>query len=165
MSPLRNEVDVRVKQSLLDRLCDDEPEVSVDRPVSRYQSLRLLKASLVRDLSALLNTKRSEIPGSAEYAELSQSLLLFGLPDFTAYGLKNPAEQNRLRREVESSIRRFEPRLSSVTVHLDARGEFDPSLHFRVDAQLKIEPEPEPVTFDTVLEADTCHFFVAGDKR
>jgi type VI secretion system protein ImpF len=78
--------------------------------------------------------------------------------------LRNPTEQNRLRRDVEATIRQFEPRLLAVTVHLEARGEFDSGLRFRVDAQLKMEPEPEPVRFDTVLEADTCHFFVSGER-
>jgi type VI secretion system protein ImpF len=125
----------------------------------------MLKASLVRDMSALLNTKRRETEVPEEFSELRQSLLMFGLPDFTSFSLRNPVEQNRLRREVESTIRRFEPRLIGVTVHLEPRGEFDPGLHFRVDAQLKMEPEPEPVRFDTVLQADTCHFVIAGEDR
>jgi type VI secretion system protein ImpF len=154
-----------VKLSLLDRLCDDDPDETSERPLSRHQSVRLLKASLVRDLSAVLNTKRRETEVPEEFAELRQSLLTFGLPDFTSFSLRNPMEQNRLRREVESTIRRFEPRLLGVTVHLDPRGEFDSGLHFRVDAQLKMEPEPEPVRFDTVLEAGTCHFVVASESR
>ena len=44
-------------------------------------------------------------------------------------------------------------------------GEVDSALRFRVDAQLKIEPEPEPVSFDTVLEADTSHFHVVSETR
>lgn len=165
MTPPRGEPDVRVKLSLLDRLCDDDTDVTSERPLSRHQSIRMLKASLMRDLSALLNTKRREIEVPEEFVDLRQSLLTFGLPDFTAFGLRNPLEQNRLRREVESTIRRFEPRLSGVTVHLEPRGEFDSGLRFRVDAQLKMEPEPEPVRFDTILEADTCHFFIAGENR
>jgi type VI secretion system protein ImpF len=166
MTPSRIETaNVRVKLSLLDRLCDDEPDAKTDPHRSRHQSLRMLKASLLRDLSALLNTKRCEMQTSEEFLELNNSILAFGLPDFTSFSLRNPVEQSRLRREVESCIRKFEPRLTSVTVHLEPRGEFDSAVHFRVDAQLRIEPEPEPVTFDTVLEADTCHFVIAGEPR
>ena len=165
MTTPRSDVDIRVKQSVLDRLCDDEPDVKSERPMSRHQSIRALKASLIRDLGALLNTKRRETEVPEQFVELNQSLLTFGLPDFTALSLRDPHEQNRLRREMEITIRRFEPRLSGVTVHLEARGEVDSALRFRVDAQLKIEPEPEPVSFDTVLEADTSHFHVISETR
>jgi type VI secretion system protein ImpF len=165
MTPSRGEPDVRVKLSLLDRLCDDDTDSSSDRPMSRYQSIRQLKASLVRDMSALLNTKRRENEVPDEFVELNQSLLAYGLPDFTSYALRSPMEQNRLRREVESTIRRFEPRLLGVTVHLETRGEFDSGVRFRVDAQLKMEPEPEPVRFDTILEVDTSHFTIASENR
>jgi type VI secretion system protein ImpF len=165
MTTPRAEVDVRVKLSLLDRLCDDEPDVSTDPPLSRHQNVRALKAAVLRDLGALLNTKRREAEVPEEFTELRQSILMFGLPDFTSMSLRDPHEQNRLRREVESTIRRFEPRLAGLTVKLETRGEFDTQLHFRVDAQLKMEPEPEPVSFDTVLEADTGHFRVVGDSR
>jgi type VI secretion system protein ImpF len=165
ITPSRGDPDVRVKLSLLDRLWDDDPDAKSERAPSRHQSIRMLKASVLRDMSALLNTKRRETEVSAEFVELRQSLLTFGLPDFTALSLRNPVEQNRLRREVESTIRRFEPRLTSVTVHLEPRGEYDSGLRFRVDAQLKIEPEPEPVRFDTILQADTCHFVVDSEDR
>jgi type VI secretion system protein ImpF len=165
MMPNRLDTDIRVKPSLLDRLCDDEPDLTADRPLSRHQSIRALKASLMRDLSALLNAKRRETEVPAQFMELNQSLLTFGLPDFTSLSLRDPHEQNHLRREVEATIRRFEPRLSGVTVMLEPRGEFDSALHFRVDALLKIKPEPEPICFDTVLDADTCHFRVVSESR
>src|ERR1700735_1653513 len=105
-TPSRGDPDVRVKLSLLDRLWDDDPDAKSERAPSRHQSIRMLKASVLRDMSALLNTKRRETEVSAEFVELRQSLLTFGLPDFTALSLRNPVEQNRLRREVESTIRR-----------------------------------------------------------
>lgn len=164
MTPTRGEPDVRVRLSILDRLIDEDPESTSEAPLSRHQSIRMLKNALVRDLGALLNTKRRETEVSEEFPELRQSLLTFGLPDFTSFSLRSPFEQNRLRREVESTIRRFEPRLTGVAVELEPRGP-DVALHFRVNAQLKMEPEPEPVRFDTVLEADTCHFHVASEDR
>ena len=63
------------------------------------------------------------------------------------------------RREIENAIRVFEPRLSNVTVSLDrptkAAGQPKPAegaLRYHVRALLRIEPEPEPVLFDAVLE-------------
>ena len=47
-----------VRLSLLDRLIDDEPEQLVDRPISAAQALTVLRRSVLRDLEALMNTRR-----------------------------------------------------------------------------------------------------------
>lgn len=159
----RSDNESRVTLSLLDRLTDHEPDVRREPRASRLQSLRGLKASVWRDLNALLNTKRRENEVPDGYPECSDSLLNFGLPDFTALSLKDPSHQNRLRRALEATIRKFEPRLISVVVTVEPRREGDLALRFHVEALLKMEPEPEPISFDTILEADTCHFSVAGD--
>jgi type VI secretion system protein ImpF len=59
----------------------------------------------------------------------------------------------------------FEPRLSSVSVTAEPRNELDPTLKFRVEALLEIEPAPESITFDTVLEGDSGKFSVTGKNK
>ncbi len=154
--------EARVSPSLLDRLTDHAPTTRVENPLTRLQALRALKASLWRDLSALLNTKRREEEVPDEFAETKNSLLTYGLPDFSSYSLKSPADQNRLRRALEAAIRRFEPRLERVSVTLETPDETDPALRFRVDAMLRVEPAPEPVSFETLLQPETGHFVVLG---
>ena len=44
--------------SVLDRLMDLEPGSGVENPLTRSQSVRLLKASVRRDLEWLLNSRR-----------------------------------------------------------------------------------------------------------
>lgn len=164
--------DARVTPSLLDRLTDHAPDLHTENSLTRFQALRTLKASLWRDLTALLNTKRREEEIPEALAESTRSLLNYGLPDFVSYSLKNPFDQDRLRRAIEATIRRFEPRLENVTVRLvNAKGELrkaedtEPALHFRIDALLRIEPAPEPVTFETMLQPDSGHFVVLGENR
>jgi type VI secretion system protein ImpF len=157
-----------IRLSLLDRLTDRDPGSSGDPAPGRQQDLRELKASLWRDLNALLNCKRRQEEVPAIFTECGNSLLTWGIPDFTAWGLKNPTDQSRLRRAIETAIRKFEPRLTSVAVSFDvlqgdARQDLDPRLRFRVDAVLKVEPQPEPIRFETILQADTGHIFVVGD--
>ena len=154
--------EARVTPSLLDRLTDHAPSTRVENPLSRSQALRALKASLWRDLSALLNTKRREEEVPEEFTEANRSLLTYGLPDFSSYSLKSPSDQIRLRRALESAIRRFEPRLEKVTVTVEAPLETDPALRFRVDAMLRIEPAPEPVSFETLLQPESGRFVVMG---
>jgi type VI secretion system protein ImpF len=154
--------EARTMPSLLERLTDHSPDSREENPLSRLQEVRVLKASLWRDLNALLNTRRKEEEIPEEFTEANRSLLTFGLPDFTSYSLKSPLDQNRLRRALEAAIRRFEPRLEKVTVTLESTGETDPGLRFRVDALLRVEPVPEPISFETLLQPGSGRFVVAG---
>ena len=157
--------EAHVTPSLLDRLTDYTPNSRAEHPLSRLQALRVLRASVWRDLSALLNTKRREEEVSEQFTEANRSLLTYGLPDFSSYGLKSEADQHRLRRAIEAAIRRFEPRLEKVTVTLEPPQETDPGLRFRVDALLRVEPAPEPITFETVLQPESAHFVIVGENR
>jgi type VI secretion system protein ImpF len=159
------DLDPRITPSLLDRLTDQEPGIRQEPVLSRSQGLRALKDSLWRDMNALLNTKRREEEVPEQYVEASRSLLTYGIPDFTAYSLKSPADQNRLRRAIEAAIRKFEPRLEKINVTIQLPDETDPTLRFRVDALLQIEPAPEPVTFESVLPPGTSHFLIVGEDR
>ena len=157
--------DARVTPSLLDRLTDNAPNLREENPASRLQAIRILKASLWRDLSVLLNTKRREEEVPAEFAEANRSLLTFGLPDFSSYGLTSESDQHRLRRAIEAAIRRFEPRLERVSVALEPPEETDPALRFRIDGMLRVEPAPEPISFETFLQPESARFVVVGENR
>jgi type VI secretion system protein ImpF len=61
------------------------------------------------------------------------------------------------------AIQRFEPRLADVAVTLVEGREFDRTLRFRIDALLKVDPAPEPVTFDSLLQLHTKAFVVKAD--
>ena len=157
--------EARVTPSLLDRLTDYQPSVSSENVLSRTQALRALKASLWRDLGSLLNTKRREVEVPEEFSEANESLLTYGLPDFSSYSLKNPTDQHKLRTAIETAIRRFERRLEKVTVTFDPPDDLESALHFRVDAYLRVDPAPEPISFETLLQPDLYQFVVVGDER
>lgn len=142
---------VRITPSVLDRLIDDRPEVSTEPPASPMKSLRDLKKAVGRDLEWLLNTRRTVGIVPAESLEATRSITAYGLPDFTAASLKSPAEQERVRRALEEAIEIFEPRLVHVSIALEPLEEYIPTLRFRVSGYLRVEPEPEPVSFDTLL--------------
>lgn len=154
---------LNITPSLLDRLLDDEPAVSREPPTTRRQDLRALEKSVARDVEALLNSRHEtleELP--AEFEELNRSLLTYGLPDLTSLSLLNNDDRNRIRRAVEEAISNFEPRLQRVRVNLEAPREHDRGLRFRIDALLRVDPTPEPVTFDAVLQLNTQQYVVQG---
>jgi type VI secretion system protein ImpF len=150
-----------VKLSILDRLASLGPGGQGATRSSFWEDMREFKASLCRDLAALLNTRRAEDDIDQSYAEVNDSILAFGVADFTSYNLKNSVEQERIRRSIERAIRLFEPRLSRVTVSLEPPDSVKPLLHFQISAMLRFQPG-EAVLFDATVRRDSRRVAVSG---
>jgi len=152
------------KLSVLDRLIDQEPKRTSEAPPSAAQSLRALKASMRRDIEWLLNTRRSAEDPPAGAAELQRSLHVFGLPDIYSVGSNTPQDYNRLARSMESALAVFEPRLRTIRVTLSSGSNAASRvLRFQIEGVLRVEPVPEHVTFDTVLELTSGEYEVKGE--
>jgi len=154
--------------SALDRLIDLEPDNRMENPLSRAQSVRLLKSAVRRDLEWLLNSRRiAELPDEG-LKELNKSVYMYGLPDLSALTMASMADRNKLVRQVVGAINMFEPRLTNVRLVLvetpDA-GKKD--VRLRIDAMLRMDPVPEPISFDTVIElkSGNCHLSGGEDAR
>lgn len=160
MSRFDNEV--RVTLSVLDRLIDYEPEVSREAPASRSKNLRLLKQAVRRDLEWLLNTRQPPFLPTG-LSEVLGSAWAYGIPDFSTLSSRNPSDQLRLKRALEFALEAFEPRLEDVAVHVDTTDTVTRTLRFRIDARLKVDPAPEPVTFDTTFQIGNGEFRVKGE--
>jgi len=144
---------VRVQLPLLDRLIDENPDHERDPPMAAAEAMQVLRQSVRRELEALLNARRRWQSPSMELTELAASPVGYGIPDFAAGVFNNQGERDRLRLEIEATIRRFEPRFLSVRVHLiDDEQRLDASLRLRIDAVLHADPAPEQVTFDTIVD-------------
>lgn len=156
--------DIRITTSVLDRLIDYEPEAKQEAPATRQKSLRDLKAAVKRDLEWLLNSRQVIGGVSEELKETSHSLAAYGLPDFTGVSLKNVSEQAFVRRTIERAISLFEPRLEDVLVLLIPGNAGEQIMRFRIDARLKVDPAPEPVTFDTLLQLDNGQYVVQEQR-
>ena len=150
-----------VQQSVLDRLVDDEPRLAGDPTLTWADSVRELKVALRRDLEWLLNTRRVPQAPPASCDELRHSLYQYGLPDFSARHRDAPGTAAQLAREVEEAIALFEPRLAGARVPLaDTTQGGDRRLHFVIEALLRLDPTPERVVFDTVLDIAKHQFEV-----
>jgi type VI secretion system protein ImpF len=111
-----------------------------------------------RDLEALLNSRRPYHLWSPDLDELDRSLSGYGLPDFTGADLASDEAREDFCRTIETTIRRFEPRFKSVSVGLVENSDpNDRTLRFRIDALLRVDPAPEPVVFNSVLEPVTSN--------
>jgi len=159
----RSETEGAVTLSVLDRLIDHEPGQHAEAPLTRAQSLRRLRAAVKRDLEWLLNTRRTiqEAPPGA--AELQRSLYHYGLPDFIGLSLRSTRDQQKLLKMIESTIAQFEPRLMNVRVRMEPLAENARLLRFVIEGLLRVDPAPERVSFDTVLELSSGRYQVMGE--
>jgi type VI secretion system protein ImpF len=160
----RTRADVTVTLSVIDRLIDRDPRASSEVPLSRAQSVRHLKEGVRRDLEWLLNTRRVAFEPDESLAELNRSLYMYGLPDLSSHSVASSKDQARLLRAIQSIIKLFEPRLVNVRIEqLQDAGSGPFSLRLRIEAALMVDPAPEHVSFDTVIELKSGACQVKGE--
>ena len=157
------DLEAPVTLSVLDRLIDEEPKSNAEAPLTRAQSLRRLKAALRRDLEWLLNTRRSPDENTCHYEQADKSILAFGLPDITSIGVQSTHDQARLKKAIERTVSRFEPRISDIRVVMEVAPTTVRGIRFHIQGMLQVDPAPEPVAFDTVLELPAGQYEVKGD--
>jgi len=152
-----------VTLSVLDRLIDRDPKRSVEAPLTRAQSLRELKAAVKRDLEWLLNTRRTIELAPDSARETVRSVYHYGFADLSSKFVLSSRDHGDLAREMEATIAQFEPRLKRAKVRMEpVEGNYR-SLRFVIDGMLCMDPSPEPVRFDTVLELSKGAYEVKGD--
>ncbi|OAI49777.1 hypothetical protein AYO44_06155 [Planctomycetaceae bacterium SCGC AG-212-F19] len=152
----------RLLPSLLDRLID--PESGGTAWQQGYSVLQMIEA-VRRDLEELLNTRQTSVGIGARYRETIDSIVAYGLPDLVSIDASATGTKEKIGGMIESTIRRFEPRLKEVRARLveSRAGEIDRSLKFEISARLAVDPSPE-VGFETVLELMTGHASIKQQK-
>ncbi|MGO9896692.1 MAG: type VI secretion system baseplate subunit TssE [Bryobacteraceae bacterium] len=160
----RWEPEQTVTLSLMERLIDQDPKNATENPMTRAQSLRLLKNSLRRDLEWLLNSRQNPEAVGPEYRELERSLFNYGLPDATTMSWTSVADRQKLSRLIQVTLARFEPRISRLKViPLESAGAARHVLRFQIEGLLDMDPAPEHISFDTVLQLSSGDYQVKGD--
>jgi|ERR1039457_520021 type VI secretion system protein ImpF len=151
-----------MKGSILDRLIDLDPDTRSDPVQYRSFSYNQMRSVVERDLENLLNTKcfTSDLPES--FTELRNSLLTYGLSDFTSKNPATPSVRSELRQEIERAISFFEPRLRNVSVKFENPEKGDRMLKFKITALLQMDDESEPVSFDTYYNINRCEYNISN---
>jgi type VI secretion system protein ImpF len=149
---------------VLDRLLDLEPETQVENPLSRSQSVRLLKQAVRRDLEWLLNTRRICEPPDEGLKEVNRSVYVYGLPDLSSLTMASVGDRSRLVKQIMATIALFEPRLTNVRlVMVETQDQVKKDVRLRIEAMLKMDPVPEPISFDTVIELKSGNCLLSGE--
>ena len=134
--------------SLLDRLIDDSVDGGADAP-----NFIRLKEGLRRDLEDVLNTRRRFLRPPKSLGELDQSLLSYGLSDFTNEELNSFTFRQDFTDEVREVLRRLEPRITVYDVQLlDNADALDRRLRFRITGMAHLGDEREDLAFDSYVD-------------
>ncbi len=150
---------------LLEKLFDEAPKSGSSTGVFKAFSLEQYKESVARDLEGLLNTRSAfSEERLAGFPQCRQSLMTYGLPDFSAMSMANAHDRASVCRSLEQAITRHETRLHNVRVKLDA-AQLGAGLHFTIHALLDLHPAREPVSFDAVLQPSTLQYAVSRLRR
>ena len=160
----RWEPEQTVTQSVLERLIDRDPKAGAESAPTRAQSVRLLRASVRRDLEWLLNTRRTPAPADQTYPEVARSVYNYGLPDLNALNWESSRDRARLARAVQESLNVFEPRLRGIkVVPLEPVAGAPHIMRFQIEGLLEMDPAPELIVFDTTLQLSSGEYQVKGD--
>ncbi len=165
----------RLRHSLVERLCDDYPDESRDRPSAQRPRAEHLIVSVLRDVEALLNTVRSWPPpgedGAADGGPLVDSLLGYGVPDFTAVSADDTGAARLQAEAVRLTLERYEPRLEEVQVTpVAADGgrllvdEESRAVTLHISAVLRMDPLRERLQLTTEIDTRDGHCSVSAPE-
>lgn len=117
-----------------------------------HQIVRTLRESIRRDLESLFNTRYCCVSPPEGFSNLDDSVLNYGLPDLSTINMTSYNSRTDFCRRIEKAVMKFEPRIRSVKVKTDAvLDNEDPTIRFRVEASLNVNPLQELIIFESAL--------------
>lgn len=159
----------RLQPSLLDRLTDDAPESKEESRDKRMLNLAQLRASVLRDLSWLLNTVHLQATQDlSAWPEVANSTVNYGIPDLAG---SNPRSKNTilLERAVRQAVLNFEPRILADSLRVSVRMEPEQidrnAMLFIIEGKLWAQPLPLSLYLETELDLETGTVTVAETAR
>lgn len=137
------------KALLFERLTDENPNLFGEAQPFRIYGTGTLRASVLRELARLLNT-RCPLPGGPA-DERDRTVVDYGIPDFSHLGPASTTDLHRLAQVLEHVITAYEPRLRQVRVVLETAGSNQSGVKGVLVANLVVGAVNEPVSFPLVL--------------
>jgi type VI secretion system protein len=123
------------EKSLLARI--DDPDLTTSR--NRSVDVGKVSESIIEHLRNMFNVRQGSVMTLADY----------GMPDFNDMAADFPNALKAVRTVIRDSIRKYEPRLSRVSVTHVVDEDHPLELLFRVKAEVQLDGENVPVVFET----------------
>ena len=158
----------RLQPSLLDRLTDDAPESKDESRDKRILNLTQLRASVLRDISWLLNTVHLQSTQDlSSWPHVASSTVNFGIPDL-AGSVATGKNTLALERAVKQAVLDFEPRILADTLKVTVRIEPEQmnrhAMLFIIEGKLWAQPIPLSLYLKTELDLETGTVTVAESR-
>ncbi len=124
--------------SFLDRLIDAGTEASF---INFGYSMEQIIDSVRTDMEELLNTRQSQGLQDKSFPEVRNSIVTYGLPDFSSIPNLWGVASDSLGKLIEEQIAKFEPRLRNVRAILvdDSSGSSNRRVQFHIEARLCLD--------------------------
>ena len=129
----------------------------------RYVSMRRLREYVHRDLAALLNSLSLDVSVDlTRYPHVQRSVLNYGMRSMAGVAAAS-VDPAKTAADIETAIKRFEPRLKSVRVALETERAAADGHHlsFRVEADLWCQPAPQHLVLRTRIDTETGNVGIA----
>lgn len=153
--------DEPLRASILDRIAGSE---NFGRFAGR-QTLEQLIESVHRNLETLLNTRWRVLSWPLSLDMLVNSLVNYGIPDFSGVNMSSPADRELFRQTVEKAILIHEPRIVRAQVQMvENEDRLDRAIRFHIDALLAASPLPAEVRFDSKVDPTSHRIEIQSDR-
>ena len=126
----------------------------------RMLDRRSLRASVLHELTNLLNTRSCSEPAVAEGAR--GTVLDYGVPDISALAASSEPDQRFVAEIIEKRVAAYEPRLRDIRVTIDRPSAGSSRVGVFLTASLRIGPVYEPVTFPISIRRENQRAGVAA---
>jgi type VI secretion system protein ImpF len=158
----------RLQPSLLDRLTDDEPGNLQEGTDKRVLSLSQLKASVMRDLTWLLNSTSLLDADATLNTPAGTSVINYGLPALAGNSASS-IDVSILEGLIYQAIATYEPRILRNTLRVRAQTLPDQMNHnalsFEIQGDLWAQPVALPLLLRTDLDLESGHVQVVPAQQ
>jgi len=134
---------------LFDRLIDEDLDAPFDVQQKRFLSFNELEASIMKDLSNLLNTRVS-LAWQNNVAKIVAPYA-YGVNTKISISPDNVADIRELELNIDKAIRDFEPRLIDAHSHVTGIGEPAGTLSITIDAVIAYKNHHSLLSFPIVV--------------
>ena len=136
---------------LFDRLSVATTEGSFEAKPLRYYSIEEVQNSVAKEVSDLLNTRRS---AASFDADIAASTIAYGIGDYAGFSFKSARDLRYIAQDIEKAIKRFEPRLLDVAVEIPLEQQVNGEPVVKIDAKLCLDKVTHQFSFEIAIHAE-----------
>ena len=123
------------ERTLFERLAN--PDQGTSRRLT--VDVNRLRKSVILHLRKMLNTRHGHAPAQPDY----------GIPDLNEFMFSMPESITPMRQAIQTTIEKYEPRLSNVKVSWTPDEDDPLNICFEIEARLQVGDKAFPVSFTT----------------